>query len=194
MNAKPAITQEKENAMFGKDKPVDRNRERAQSPQTSAAAAPSAKREASEMASCISSSMTVLGKIVGDGVLKIYGRVEGELQAANIMIFEGAQVEGNIAAQDLTVGGHVKGTIHAGRVKLNGTAVVEGDIFHQSLSIEDNARFEGSSRREGADAPSSIEGNGSSPRSLVQPQVVSIDGSRKLMGSPVHDEIFQSAE
>jgi cytoskeletal protein CcmA (bactofilin family) len=42
----------------------------------------------------------------------------------------------------------VKGTIHAHRVKLIGSAVVEGDIFHRSLSIDENARFEGSSRRE----------------------------------------------
>jgi cytoskeletal protein CcmA (bactofilin family) len=30
---------------------------------------------------------------------------------------------------------------------LSSTAVVEGDIFHRSLSIEENARFEGSSKR-----------------------------------------------
>jgi cytoskeletal protein CcmA (bactofilin family) len=80
------------------------------------------------------------------------------------------------------------------RVKLNGTAVVEGDIFHQSLSIEDNARFEGSSRREGADAPSSIEVKGANPRSPVQLQVALIDGNRKFKGSPDHEEIFQSAQ
>ena len=45
-------------------------------------------------------------------------------------------------------GGRVHGTIHANRVKLNGSAIVEGDIFHRSLSIDENARFEGSSRRE----------------------------------------------
>jgi cytoskeletal protein CcmA (bactofilin family) len=48
----------------------------------------------------------------------------------------------------LIIGGRVKGTIHANRVKLNGSAIVEGDIFHRSLSIDENARFEGSSRRE----------------------------------------------
>ena len=46
------------------------------------------------------------------------------------------------------IGGRVHGTIHANRVKLNGRAIVEGDIFHRSLSIDENARFEGSSRRE----------------------------------------------
>jgi hypothetical protein len=48
----------------------------------------------------------------------------------------------------LTIGGRVKGTIHANRVKLNSTAVVEGDIYHRSLAIEENAQFEGMSRRQ----------------------------------------------
>jgi hypothetical protein len=46
------------------------------------------------------------------------------------------------------IGGRVKGTIHAHRVKLIGSAVVEGDILHRSLSVDENARFEESSRRE----------------------------------------------
>jgi cytoskeletal protein CcmA (bactofilin family) len=48
----------------------------------------------------------------------------------------------------LTIGGRVKGTIRANRVKLNSTAVVEGDIYHRSLAIEENAQFEGMSRRQ----------------------------------------------
>jgi cytoskeletal protein CcmA (bactofilin family) len=43
----------------------------------------------------------------------------------------------------------VKGTIRANRVKLNSTAVVDGDIYHWSLAIEENAPFEGMSRRDG---------------------------------------------
>jgi cytoskeletal protein CcmA (bactofilin family) len=52
------------------------------------------------------------------------------------VIAEGAQVEGEVSTEELTIGGHVKGTIHANRVKLNSTAVVEGDIFHRTLAIE----------------------------------------------------------
>ena len=109
---------------------------------------PAATSESSETTSLISPGMTLVGKLVGDGAVKVFGRIEGELQASSILICEGAHVEGNVVAKDLTIGGHVKGTIHATRVKLNGTAVVEGDIYHRSLAIEENARFEGSSRRE----------------------------------------------
>src|SRR3984893_16973476 len=98
--------------------------------------------------SSISSSITIVGKISGKGTVRISGRIEGELYASTVLIDDGAQVEGDIVAEELTIGGRVKGTIHAHRVKLIGSAVVEGDIFHRSLSIDENARFEGSSRRE----------------------------------------------
>jgi cytoskeletal protein CcmA (bactofilin family) len=81
-------------------------------------------------------------------MIKIFGRIEGELHGSTVVIADGAQMVGDVVAEDLTVGGRVKGTIHAKRVKLIGTADVEGDIYHRALSIEENARFEGSSRRE----------------------------------------------
>ena len=101
----------------------------------------------SEAASSISSGLSIVGKIIGHGALTIFGHVEGEIRASTIVIAEGAQIEGEVSAEELTIGGYVKGTIHANRVKLNNTAVVEGDIFHRTLTIEENARFEGTSRR-----------------------------------------------
>jgi cytoskeletal protein CcmA (bactofilin family) len=108
----------------------------------------SAAANATDATSSISSGMTVIGKVNCDGTIKIFGRIEGELHGSTVVIADGAQMEGDIVAEDLTVGGRVKGTIHAKRVKLVGSADVDGDIFHRSLSIEENARFEGSSRRE----------------------------------------------
>jgi cytoskeletal protein CcmA (bactofilin family) len=104
-------------------------------------------RVSADQISTISRSMTVVGKIVDEGTVHVLGQLEGELRALTIVIGEGAKVDGDLVAEELTIGGMVKGTIHANRVKLNSTAVVEGDIFHRSLSIEENARFEGSSRR-----------------------------------------------
>src|SRR5262249_53451878 len=111
--------------------------------------------------SSISSGLSIFGKIVGHGALTIFGHVEGELRASTVVIAEGAQMDGEVNAEELTVGGHVKGTIHANRVKLTSTAVVEGDIFHQSLAIEENARFEGTSRRNKNtnDTPSRVQTN-----------------------------------
>ncbi len=109
---------------------------------------PAATPEPSGATSTINAGTTIIGKVVSDGTLKISGRIEGELKAATAVICEGAQVEGNVVADELTVSGRVKGTINAKRVRLQGTAVVEGDIFHQSLSVEENALFEGMSRRQ----------------------------------------------
>src|SRR6516162_7954240 len=100
-----------------------------------------------EAASSISSGLSIIGKIIGQGALTIFGRVEGEVRASTVVIAEGAQMVGDVVAEELTVGGQVKGTIRAERVKVNGGGVVEGDIFHRTLAIEESARFEGASRR-----------------------------------------------
>ena len=109
-------------------------------------------------ASCIGSDMSVVGKIECDGPAHVFGRLEGELRASDLMIGEGAQIEGSVIAQSVTICGRVKGTIRAVRVKLQNGSAVEGDIFHRSLSIDENSLFEGSSRRveNPTDLPSSV--------------------------------------
>jgi cytoskeletal protein CcmA (bactofilin family) len=97
--------------------------------------------------SCIGSGMSVIGKIECDGPAQVFGRIEGEVRASDLMVGDGAQIEGNVIAQNVTVCGCVKGTIHAVHVKLQSGGAVEGDIFHKSLSIDENSLFEGSSRR-----------------------------------------------
>jgi cytoskeletal protein CcmA (bactofilin family) len=98
-------------------------------------------------ASCIGSDMSIVGKIDCNGPAQVFGRIEGELRASDLLISDGAQVEGNVIAQSVTICGRVKGTIRAARVKLQNGGAVEGEIFHRSLSIDENAQFEGSSRR-----------------------------------------------
>ena len=97
--------------------------------------------------SCIGSAMSVIGKIECNGPAQVFGRIEGELRASDLLIGDSAQIEGNVIAQNVTVCGRVKGTIRAVRVKLQNGAAVEGDIFHKSLSIDEDSLFEGSSRR-----------------------------------------------
>jgi cytoskeletal protein CcmA (bactofilin family) len=75
---------------------------------------PAASSAASE-GSSINAGLSIIGKIVGDGAVTIFGRVEGELRASTVVIAEGAQMEGEIVAEELTIGGQVKGTLHANR-------------------------------------------------------------------------------
>jgi cytoskeletal protein CcmA (bactofilin family) len=97
--------------------------------------------------SCIGSGMSIVGNIECNGPAQVFGRIKGELRASDLLIGDGAQIEGSVIAQDVTVCGRVKGTIRAVRVKLQDSGAVEGDIFHRSLSIDENSLFEGSSRR-----------------------------------------------
>jgi len=110
-------------------------------------------------ASCIGSDMSIVGNIECKGPAQVFGRIEGEVRASDLQINEGAQVEGSIIAQNVTVCGRIKGTIRAVRVKLQNGGAVEGDIFHRSLSIDENSLFEGSSRRveNPTEIPSSID-------------------------------------
>jgi cytoskeletal protein CcmA (bactofilin family) len=106
--------------------------------------------------SCIGSGMSIDGNIECNGPAQVFGQVKGELRASDLLIGDGAHIEGSIIAQEVTVCGRVKGTIRAVRVKLQDGSAVEGDIFHRSLRIEENSLFEGSSRRveSPTDAPS----------------------------------------
>ena len=150
-------------------------------------------RAAADPISTIGRSMTVVGKIVVDeGTVHVFGQLEGELRALNVVIGEGAKVEGDLVAEELTIGGMVKGTIHAKRVRLNSTAVVEGDIFHQSLSIEENARFEGSSKRED-NAGEVLRTFLQRPEAHDDVLASSAAGNWKANGAPGHDESLGAA-
>jgi cytoskeletal protein CcmA (bactofilin family) len=58
--------------------------------------------------------------------------------------------------------------------------VVEGDIYHRSLAIEENAQFEGMSRRQEnvIDTPSLV------PSKRIQAQPISIDVNGQNGGAP----------
>ncbi|MFL5044136.1 MAG: polymer-forming cytoskeletal protein [Xanthobacteraceae bacterium] len=96
--------------------------------------------------SCIGSGMSIVGNVECSGSAQVFGRIEGELRATELVIGEGAQIEGSIQAQEVTISGRVKGTIRAIRVSLL-RANVEGDIIHRTLSIDEASVFEGMSRR-----------------------------------------------
>ena len=97
--------------------------------------------------STIGNGMVITGNIVCAGTLQIQGRVTGDIHAAQLTIREGGRVEGKLTALNAVIEGTFTGTINANTVKLQKTAAVDGEIYNKSLAIEENARFEGVSRR-----------------------------------------------
>jgi cytoskeletal protein CcmA (bactofilin family) len=126
--------------------------------------------------SCIGSGMSIVGNIECNGPAQVFGRIQGEVRASNLVIGEGAEVEGSVIAQDVTVRGSVKGTIRAVCVMLQGGGAVEGDIFHRSLSIDESSLFEGTSRRvENPTDPSLIlDGKGAQKKGVPSPTLPAV--------------------
>ena len=105
----------------------------------------------SDQWSIIGSDLTILGqdlKIVSKGSLQIDGHIQGEIRGTEVMIGSSGQVEGTVAAQNVTVEGKVMGAIVAVKVSLRSNSLVEGEIHHNSLVIEEGAMFEGRSKRQ----------------------------------------------
>jgi cytoskeletal protein CcmA (bactofilin family) len=140
------------------------------SPPPRPAETPSSATPARPEAICsIGSGTSIVGNITCDGPAQFYGHIEGEVRGSDLLIGEGAEVVGNVVAQEVTVRGRVKGTIRAVRVKLQASGAVEGDIFHRSLSVEDTALFEGSSRR--------VENPIETPKPAPRPQLAPAEGA-----------------
>src|SRR5215469_5412656 len=138
------------------------------------------------MASCIGSDMSMVGNIECKGPAQVFGRIEGEVRASDLQISDGAQVEGSVIAQNVTICGRVKGTIRAVRVKLQSGGAVEGDIFHRSLSIDEISQFEGSSRRveNPTEIPSSIDAKGPQKKGTAPAPLPSVNA--ELADGPKH--------
>jgi cytoskeletal protein CcmA (bactofilin family) len=134
--------------------------------------------------------MSIVGNIECNGPARVFGRIKGDLRASDLLIGDGAQVEGSVIAQDVTICGRVKGTIRAVRAKLLDGGAVEGDIFHRSLSIDENSLFEGSSRRveNPTEIPSSIDAKVPQTKDIQSPTPTSnIDADLQRAESTLSD-------
>ena len=95
--------------------------------------------------SIIASDMTVTGDLETEGVVRVEGRVRGTVRVGSqVLVAEGAVIEGDLHTQEAVIAGQVKGAIHAReRVELQATALVAGDILTPRISIVEGARVTG---------------------------------------------------
>ena len=93
----------------------------------------------------IGAGLKVVGKVTAEGLVKVYGQVDGDLRCASLILARNAAITGTISAERAVIDGKVEGPIEAGNVVLKSRAHVVGDIHHRSLDIRKGAYFEGRS-------------------------------------------------
>lgn len=125
-----------------------------------------------EIVSTLGRGMTITGNVVCTGAMHVFGRVVGDIHASQLVICEGAKVDGKIIAPEIVIQGEFRGTVNGNNVKLQSSAVVDGEIFNKSLTIEQNALFEGVARRidKPVAAPSAFEPKVEVPLDLTPAQ------------------------
>jgi len=95
--------------------------------------------------SIVAGDLEIMGHLETRGVVKVEGRVTGNLTALEqVLVAAGAVVEGDIVTREAVIGGVVLGGIEASeRVELLDTAVVTGNIITARLLIHEGGRING---------------------------------------------------
>jgi cytoskeletal protein CcmA (bactofilin family) len=95
--------------------------------------------------SVLASDLTIEGKIVGSGHVRIAGRFKGDVQVeGNVTLDTGAHLEGLVKANVVIVGGELIGNIdNAKRVELLEGGVINGDVKAGSLTVAAGSRMRG---------------------------------------------------
>ena len=106
--------------------------------------------------SIIASDMAVIGDLETEGVVRIEGRVKGNVKVGSqILVTQGATIEGDLHTQEAVIAGTVTGAIHASdRVELQATAIVAGDIHTGRIAIVEGAKVAGEVKMDVPKAPS----------------------------------------
>lgn len=98
----------------------------------------------------IAEGLKIEGKVTADGLVRVNGKVLGDLHCASLIISDRAQITGTVVAKSVVVDGLVEGPIRGEDVVLQSQAHVTGDIHHTSLTIEKGAIFDGRSKQTAA--------------------------------------------
>ena len=95
--------------------------------------------------SVIAADLTIEGKIIGSGHVRIAGRFKGDVQVeGNVTLDTGAHLEGLVKASVVIVGGELLGNIeNAKRVELLEGGVISGDVKAGSLTVAAGSRMRG---------------------------------------------------
>lgn len=81
------------------------------------------------------------GVLTVPGMLRVEGRVDGEIDAAEVIVLPGGTIVGELRCDSASIRGTVRGVLRCiERLNIEAQALVEGDVFyHKSLCVEAGA-------------------------------------------------------
>ena len=99
----------------------------------------------SKTSSILGPELEIHGDVKVSGSLLIYGKVFGNIQSSGSVRTANGPVEnGNISANDATIGGKVEGDLDVEKkVTLGDTSFLTGNLKASILTIEEGAKFDG---------------------------------------------------
>jgi len=101
-------------------------------------------KEADKLETFLGMNSSFKGELSVKGTLRIDGTVEGQLDADNVILSEGAEVKGEIKAKKILIGGKMDGNVRAQElVEIKSKGKVLGDIFTPKLAMIEGAEFNG---------------------------------------------------
>jgi cytoskeletal protein CcmA (bactofilin family) len=93
--------------------------------------------------SVLASDLRITGEISSTGAVEVFGEVDGNLSARNLMIGNEGSVKGTVSAETIEVKGTLDGRVSTQSFTLRASARVEADTTYTALVIESGAQIEG---------------------------------------------------
>jgi cytoskeletal protein CcmA (bactofilin family) len=83
----------------------------------------------------------VTGVLAVPGTLRVEGRIDGEIDAAEVIVLAGGSIVGELRCDSANIQGTVRGVLRCiEHLDIKGRALVEGDVFyHKGLCVEAGA-------------------------------------------------------
>ena len=102
----------------------------------------------SEETTIISNGVKIEGKVSSSGNIRVDGEIQGDITSqSSVTVGENGKVNGQINAENITVGGLVTGIVKAKeKLLLESKANLNGDLFTKILVVESGAKFDGKSK------------------------------------------------
>ena len=102
--------------------------------------------------SVIGPDMVITGNLAATADLHIDGRVDGDVNCANLVQGNDSRIKGAVRAESARLGGSIEGSVSVRQLVIERAARITGDVEYESIAIETGASIDGRLKHVAADA------------------------------------------